>query len=229
MEHYHSLLRTIEAFDRTTHKGVIVFDFQEKKIEYVSQGHSFLCGYTADDIYNFGTSLYLRIIKREDWQLLNNIHKACLEFFYRLPIEERWSYTASYDFKLQNKNGIFFLVHHKITPLSFDEKANLKKVLCVISLSGEKEKNKVLMYKKNAIWECDLTHFLWKKQQQIQLTKREKEIIYLSAQGYSVNEIADRLFIATDTVKYHRKKLFEKLDVTNTVQAINYMLTHCSF
>jgi len=39
----------------------------------------------------------------------------------------------------------------------------------------------------------------------------------LSAQGYSMNEIADKLFIGTDTIKFHRKNVFEKLQVLTFV------------
>ena len=51
----------------------------------------------------------------------------------------------------------------------------------------------------------------------------EKEIINFSTRGYTIAEIADAIFVSPDTVKFHRRKLFEKLEVSNISDAI--MLT----
>lgn len=53
------------------------------------------------------------------------------------------------------------------------------------------------------------------------LSPRETEIITLMAEGYLTKEIAVRLQIAEGTVKSHRKKIHEKLDVISKSQAIS--------
>jgi DNA-binding CsgD family transcriptional regulator len=50
----------------------------------------------------------------------------------------------------------------------------------------------------------------------VPLTKREKEILKLIAEGLSSQEIADKLFISLRTVETHRLNLNQKLDVKNT-------------
>ena len=42
----------------------------------------------------------------------------------------------------------------------------------------------------------------------------------MPAQGYTTEEIADRLFRSVDTMKYHRKKLFRKLGVETISEAL---------
>ncbi len=49
----------------------------------------------------------------------------------------------------------------------------------------------------------------------IPLTKREKEILKLIADGNSNQEVADKLFISLRTVETHRFNLTQKLDVKN--------------
>ena len=48
------------------------------------------------------------------------------------------------------------------------------------------------------------------------LTKREREILKLIAEGYKNKEIADYLFISLKTVEKHRSNLMKKLDLRNT-------------
>ncbi len=57
----------------------------------------------------------------------------------------------------------------------------------------------------------------------MKLTDREKEVIHYSIRGYTIKEIAEKIFVSPDTVKFHRKKLFEKLDVANISEAIRYV------
>lgn len=52
------------------------------------------------------------------------------------------------------------------------------------------------------------------------LSAREKEIAALLYEGKNNNEIADRLFLSTNTVKVHASNLYKKLGVSNRVQAI---------
>ena len=55
---------------------------------------------------------------------------------------------------------------------------------------------------------------------QLELSKRELEILGLLAQGHSNQEIAAKLFVSLSTVKTHIQNLFEKLDVKRRTQAV---------
>ena len=52
------------------------------------------------------------------------------------------------------------------------------------------------------------------------LSKRELEILQLISEGYSNQEIADRLVITLHTVKKHSSNIFSKLGVTSRTQAV---------
>ena len=51
------------------------------------------------------------------------------------------------------------------------------------------------------------------------LTTRESEILDFIADGKSNKEIAEALFISINTVKFHVKKIYEKLEVSNRKEA----------
>jgi DNA-binding CsgD family transcriptional regulator len=52
------------------------------------------------------------------------------------------------------------------------------------------------------------------------LTKREKEVVKLIAQGESNIAISQQLFISNFTVKTHRKNIYKKLEINKTSQLV---------
>lgn len=52
------------------------------------------------------------------------------------------------------------------------------------------------------------------------LSPREVEVLQLMAQGCSNQEIAGRLFLALDTVKWHNRHIFGKLQVRRRTEAV---------
>jgi DNA-binding NarL/FixJ family response regulator len=56
------------------------------------------------------------------------------------------------------------------------------------------------------------------------LTRREKEVLNLIADGLTNVEIADKLFVSASTVDSHRKNLISKLNVKNTAAMVRFAL-----
>jgi DNA-binding NarL/FixJ family response regulator len=56
--------------------------------------------------------------------------------------------------------------------------------------------------------------------QGMMLTRREKEVLKLIADGLTNQEIADKLFVSASTVDSHRKNLISKLHVKNTAALV---------
>ena len=58
------------------------------------------------------------------------------------------------------------------------------------------------------------------------LTKREREVLTLIAQGNTSQQIADLLFISIHTVNFHRKNIRSKLEVSSIGDMIRYAYLH---
>ena len=54
----------------------------------------------------------------------------------------------------------------------------------------------------------------------INLTKRENEVLQLLAKGCTRNQIAKKLFISDETVKIHIKNIYKKLKAKNKIDAL---------
>ncbi|MAQ75301.1 MAG: helix-turn-helix transcriptional regulator [Aquimarina sp.] len=221
-------LAAIEAFARTTYHSVYVIDYEKKGFEYVSDNPLFLCGHSAAEVKEMGYDFYFKYVPEEDLDLLLKINTVGFDFYEKLPVEERNEYTISYDFHLRTQEGKRILIHQKLTPLYLTEKGKIWKAICIVSLSTQQQSGNIIIRKKdgsrNVIY--DLETNCWKNLPKLELSKREKEILQYAIRGYAINEIADKLYIAPDTVKFHRKHLFDKLGVPNIHEAIAYATTN---
>lgn len=59
-----------------------------------------------------------------------------------------------------------------------------------------------------------------KKPSKIALSSREKEVLMLLAEGNSYDSIAEKLFISKNTIKFHLKNIYLKLQVNSNVEAV---------
>jgi DNA-binding NarL/FixJ family response regulator len=59
-----------------------------------------------------------------------------------------------------------------------------------------------------------------KKNSTIQLSQREKEVLTLLATGNSYDSIGEKLFISKNTIKFHLKNIYLKLQVHSNIEAI---------
>ena len=217
-------IETIEAFARTTFNSVYVIDYNKKSFEYVSENPLFLCGHSALEVKEMGYDFYFKYVPEKELELLLKINTAGFDFFAKTPITERKKYSISYDFHLKTTEDKQILINQKLTPLFLNENGKIWKAICIVSLSSQQNSGNITIHKNDGseIFSYNLDTNYWKKQQKIELSDREIEILRHSIRGYSINEIAEKIFVSSDTVKFHRKKVFEKFDVANISEAISY-------
>lgn len=58
------------------------------------------------------------------------------------------------------------------------------------------------------------------------LTRREKEVLELIAEGLTNGEIAEKLFVSVTTVDTHRKNLLAKFEAKNTAELVKLAFYH---
>lgn len=217
-------LEPIDAFSRTTYKSIYVIDYQEKGFEYVSDNPLLLCGHTAEEVKEMGYAFYFKYVIESDLDLLLTINRVGFEFYEKIPLSERKKHTISYDYHLKNQEGKKILINQKLTPMFLTQDGKIWKAICIISMSNESQSGNIKVYKKgdNKVFHYNIEGDFWKETSVIELSSREKEILRYSVRGYTINEVAEAIFVSPDTVKFHRKKMFDKLDVANISEAIAY-------
>ena len=217
------LIKIFDAISRTTSQSLYIIDYYKKDFLHVSGNPLFLCGHTSEQVKQLGYMFYINHVPPPELDMLTKINKAGFNFFHTIPTEERTEYTISYDFHIVNSKKQM-LINHKLTPLILTSDGRMWLAACVVSLSPHDTPGHVELRKSGMTqyWEYSLESHRWVVNNGITLNEREKDILLLSAKGYTMYEIADKLCIAIDTVKFYKRKLFEKLEVKNITEALSF-------
>lgn len=217
------LIKMFDAVSRTTYQSIYIIDYYRRNFLYVSDNPLFLCGYSPKEIKELGYMFYINHVPLKEQAMLTEINKSGFNFFEKIPVDERSHYTISYDFHIVN-NKKEMLVNHKLTPLLLTKDGRMWLAACIVSLSSHNTPGHIELRKSGMMqyWEYSLERHRWIENKGITLSEKEKDILSLSAQGYTMNEIADRLCLAIDTIKFYKRKLFEKLGVKNITEALSF-------
>jgi len=176
--------------------------------------------------------------------ILNQIHPDDMEFvakseaivwdmlYNTLGSERNKKYKMSYCFRFRTSDGSYQLFNHQSLMLTTDENGGMSKSLNIhTNISHLTSENN---YQVSAIGMFGEPSYLnIENPQDIPLpqptpplfTKREMEIVRLMSEGYKSKEIAEKLFIANNTVKNHRKNILRKADCKNLGQLITKCIT----
>lgn len=73
---------------------------------------------------------------------------------------------------------------------------------------------------------CEETNQVLKKERnnQVTLTRQERELLKLLAAGYTSREISEKMYLGYETIRSYRKNLQTKLNVHNTAQLVRIAL-----
>ncbi len=221
------IIDTIKAFERSAYQGVYIIDYYKKGFLYVSKNIAKLCGCNPDEIMESGYLFYLNYVPEDDLKMLVEINNRGFKYFENLPISEKKDYFITYDFHIVRKNRRI-LINHKLTPLVLSKDGRIWLAICTISLASGQKSGNVIIKKPGAdkYLQYSFINHDWICCDEIELTEIERDILFLSAQGYKMSSIADHICRSVDTVKAHKRNIFQKMEVNNITEAITYAQNH---
>lgn len=211
------------AFERVTYQSIYIIDFFRLNFLHVSGNPLFLCGESVETMLQEGFNFYHKHVLAEDLDFLMQINKAGLDFFTRLDIPDRCKYTLSYNLHIFDNNPkVNILLNHQITPLKLDADGNIWLALCLVSLAPSRNARtaRICSCNRKQMWYFSRKSKSWKPVDHVLLTENELAVIRMAHQGLSINEIALKINKSKDAVKYYRKNIFTKLNVSSISEAI---------
>lgn len=221
------VIETFDAIARMTNQSHYIIDYHKQNFLYVSKNPLFLCGYTVEEVKQMGYQFFMQQVPAEELAMLIEINKAGFNFYKKIPIQKRTKFTISYNFHLLN-GKIKTLINHKLTPLCTTSDGKVWLAACMVSLASRDKIGDIKIQESgnNHIWEYSLETQVWTQLKKIELSNKEKTVLSLSAQGYTMKEIADKMHLSLDSIKLYRRKLFDKLETNNITEALAYVANH---
>jgi DNA-binding CsgD family transcriptional regulator len=203
--------------------SISIFDLYKKDHIYISSGFENQLGWSVSEAEKQGHQYMDSRIHPDDLiKLLEaGIHFIRLAFF-QVPFQEWKNYKIMNDYRLRNANGDYVRVIEQHLCLELDKRGNVWLDLSILDINPDQDikapfRCRGMNYKTGEVLpnppdlhEDDI------------LSHREKEVLKLVAGGLASKQIADKLFISTNTVNTHRQRIIEKLNVSNTAEAIRY-------
>ncbi len=213
----------VESFFNTEKHYYYILNFFDLRFEYVHPSVEEFIGCKADD-YNF--DLVFEKMHPDDATKIKIKESAANEFYYnRIPSEKIQLYKSTYTFRLSDGKGGWKNILHQSIPLQITEFGRIQYILSVhtditfLNLLPEDRISFVGINNEPSFYSLstDPDNIL-KPKANFEISRREKEIIQLLAEGLSSKQIATLLFISQHTVDTHRRHLIKKMGVKNTLE-----------
>lgn len=205
---------------------VSIFDLAEMDHVYLSPNYTDLLGWEPEKIASPDIDYINQRMHPDDLAHLNNVSWQFFELILRVdPVwrEQMKFIKMIMDYRTQGKDGNYVRVIEQHKLLELDKYGNAWLSMSILDISPDQDLNSMCRYRLVNTQTGELYHFPAKESiADDRLSFREKEILQLLAKGLISKQIADRLFISVNTVNTHRQRIIEKLDVTNTAEAVQY-------
>ena len=219
----HKLFLT--KLDLIENSAISVFDLYKKEHVFVSSNYSKMLQYDLDQIDKLGNVYFDSNVHPDDF--LTNLKNGIqlLKYSFKIPPDERKDYKLVSDYRVKNGSGNYIRIIEQQQMLELDSKGNIWLALSTVDISPDQDlsmgvKSSIFNFKTGKLIPFSVVSL--NKQEEKLLSKREQQVLKLIKDGLPSKEIADKLFISIHTVNTHRQRILEKLNVSNSFEAIQY-------
>jgi DNA-binding CsgD family transcriptional regulator len=216
----------LESLSIVQNSVVSIFDLAEMEHAYLSPNFADLLGWNPEKVSSPENDYINLRMHADDLAHLNHMSWQFFELILR--VDPIWRDQMKFiklimDYRTIGRDGNYVRVIEQHKLLELDKYGNAWLSMSIMDLSPDQDLNSLCRYRLVNTLTGELYHFpsseLISEQK---LSFREKEILQLLAKGLISKQIADKLFISVNTVNTHRQRIIEKLDVSNTAEAVQY-------
>lgn len=213
--------------DLLPHNSYII-DYYKKNFFYISEESIFLCGYSKEEVMEWGYDFYQKIIPPDDLVKLLEINEAGFDFFYQLDPQKQQEAYISYDLVFIQKDGSEKYVNHKLKAFLFGPDGNLWMGVCCIRPSINKCLGNVRMSfkKSDDRYDYSFKDKKWHKLPAFHLTDNEKHILNETDKGTVEKQIADQLNCTRSNIRYYKSQIMKKTGASNMREAILFLTSN---
>ncbi|MDN4013101.1 LuxR C-terminal-related transcriptional regulator [Chryseobacterium gambrini] len=166
------------------------------------------------------------LVHPDDIEFITKAEQKVVEILMKIGKEHQLFLKPSYCFRMKTASGNYELFHHQAVLTWEDEDKNLVQSINIhtnIHHITKQNPYTVLMtgigHRKDFI-QIKIENPVLQFGSEINLTKRETEILSLIAKGYSGPEISKMLILSEHTVRTHRKNILAKTNSRNSKELL---------
>lgn len=219
-------IRFLESLSIVQNSFVSIFDLAKMEHAYLSPNFTDLLGWDPEMIASPENDYINQRMHPEDLAHLNSVSGQFFGLILR--VDPEWREQMKYiklimDYRTLGKDGNYVRVIEQHKLLELDRYGNAWLAMSVLDLSPDQDLKSLCRYRLINTLTGELYHFPPSELiAENKLSFREKEILQLLSKGLISKQIADKLFISVNTVNTHRQRIIEKLNVSNTAEAVQY-------
>ncbi|MBL0339858.1 MAG: hypothetical protein IPP71_02450 [Bacteroidetes bacterium] len=200
--------------------GIGVFDMSKRQMVFYSSNFGKLLGYNQSDYEKAGQEFFYNKIHPDDRVKLGINGISVMKIFHNFSIDDKLSHKSISEYRMLNTQNKYVRLVEQYQVLELDKTGQLWLLINFVDLSPNQEdydgiKSQLLNFKTGQIILMEAS-----PKPQIELTKRETEILKLVKDGLLSKEISDKLAISVHTVNTHRQRFLEKLGANNSFEAV---------
>jgi DNA-binding CsgD family transcriptional regulator len=206
-----------------SHSCLFTVDVFMGRYDFASSGFSELFGYKPEWLNSIEKQAYFfeDMTHPDDLDELLKMQIDHSHFIYSLEPEYRNDYSNTYNFRMQNAQKQYLNVISRQRVIEQDINGKAWIILGEVNiLPDQRSLNGVQKITVN-LKTGQIIHSANNIDNETTLSDREIEILRLVKTGHLSKEIADKLCISLNTVSNHRKNILLKLQVANSIEAIN--------
>lgn len=223
LENHKNNLRLLAEMGQS---GITVFDMCKKEHVFASYNMKTLFGYNMDGMEVSDMELFNSKIHPDDFIQLFRGGIDLLRFMLSLSDNEKKAQKTDFklisEFRILNAQNKYIRVVEQQRVLELDAKGNVWLALGVMDISPNQDNSVGIKQTLINVKSAEVFQAGRLKEAEVQLTKRESEVLKLVGAGLLSKEISDKLSISVHTVNTHRQRILEKLDADNSMEAVRY-------
>lgn len=206
----------------TTKVAVYLFSYKEGKYLYMNDYFEELTGVKKEILMEGGIQAFSKLIHPEDYIAGLDISAQAVEAIAGLTDKEKEDVHFRMFFRIRGKNKNYSWILQQNRIVKWGESAPLADVGYLISLEQDYAPLGVtgMLKTGNREWNFAPREPKVSGRAIDRLSGRELEVLRLIGKGYSIAKIADLLFISPNTVRFHRKNILQKLEVSTMLGAM---------
>lgn len=215
------------TYARMDYQGVYIYDIHEGRFLYTSDNPLIFCGRTEEEVRQNGLSWLARFIPRQELPMMYRIDTVVSSLYRQIPADLHSKVITYINFHILYDDRKV-LVTHKLSILKMNDDVQPWLVLGLVAPSVHDRSGiiRARIAGTDYFYMYSVEDKIWLAEETVYLSQDERTMLQLSSQGFTMEQIAGIMFKSVDTVKFYRRRIFEKLDVKNISEAISYAINY---